>query len=349
MEGQKHHTNTAMHNGCLDISPELERYYLPTVYGIQFVLGLLGNLIVIWFYLFNLKEWKCCNIYLFNLSLSDLLFTCTLPLLICYYGSGNQWAYSVPTCQVNKYILHFNMYASILFLTFISWDRYHLVKNPLKLHFIQKKVNAVVICIGIWVFVTLELIPIHVFFDHNNYNSSGKKNFVCSDYASSGNASVNLLYSMYLTFAGFLIPLGIMLYMYIGISGNLKKIRQERSKIQVKKPLRMVILAISIFIVLFTPYHIMRNVRVISRLEGVTMSECSKSTVKAIYTITRPVAFLNSVINPVFYFMVGDKFRENVIGKLQGFFLRKPGFSNKKENSTDQPSGFTKGSGELSQ
>ncbi|XP_062900877.1 succinate receptor 1-like [Mobula hypostoma] len=339
----------AMQNGCLDINAELESYYLPIVYGIQFVLGLIGNLIVICSYLFCLKEWKCCNIYLFNLSISDLIFTCTLPLLICYYGSGNNWDYSISSCQANKYILHFNIYASILFLTFISWDRYQLVKNPLKVHFIQKKVNAIVICLGIWVFVTLELIPINTFFSNNNYNSSDNRSFVCTDFASSGDASLNLVYSMYLTIAGFLIPLSIMLYMYIEISRSLKKMKQERSKIQLKRPLRMVILAISIFTVLFTPYHIMRNVRVISRLQSVTMSQCGKSVVKAIYTITRPVAFLSSVTNPVFYFMMGDKFRERITGKLQIFFSRKPGVSNKKENSIDQPSRFTKSSGELTQ
>ncbi|XP_051874313.1 succinate receptor 1-like [Pristis pectinata] len=337
----------AMYNSCLDINPQLEKYYLPTVYGIQFILGLLANLTVIWAYLFCLKEWKCCNIYLFNLSISDLIFTCSLPLLISYYSSGNQWGYSVLTCQINKYILHFNMYGSILFLTCISWDRYHLVRHPLKVHCMQKKVNAVFICLSIWVFVTLELLPIYTFFDDDSYNNTGNGDFECSDYASSGKALANLFYSLYLTVAGFFIPLCIMLFTYIRTVGSLKKMKRETSKIQINKPLRMVILAIGIFIVLFTPYHIMRNVRIVSRLEGVRMSVCGKLAVKAIYTITRPLAFLNSVINPVFYFMMGDKFREQIVNKLQKIFLRKPGASNKKEEGLSKSIGFNKGSVEL--
>ncbi|XP_055501374.1 succinate receptor 1-like [Leucoraja erinacea] len=329
-----------MDNSCLDINPQLDKYYLTSLYGIQFVLGLVGNIFVIWAYLFCLKEWKCCNIYLFNLSISDLIFTCTLPSLISYYSNGNQWAYSVHACKIYKCILHSNMYASILFLTCISWDRYLLVTSPLKVHCIQTKFNAIIICLCLWTFVTVEVIPMITIF-----NSDGAPNNTishCSDYASSGDAKWNLIYSLYLTVFGFLVPLCAMFTMYVRIARVLKKMGRGNSQIRVNKALKMVILAITIFAVLFTPYHVMRNVRIVSRLDGIRMSKCGVSVVKAVYTITRPVAFLNSITNPFFYFMTGDKFRELVVDKLQSIFsrIRKP--SNKNENSPDHVVKFNK-------
>ncbi|XP_038671368.1 succinate receptor 1-like [Scyliorhinus canicula] len=310
-----------MNNTCLDINPQLEKYYLPTMYGIEFILGLIGNLSVIWGYIFCLKDWSCSNIYLFNLSLTDLTFIFTLPMLVVYYGKGNVWMSGQVMCVVNRYILHANMYTSILFLCCISFDRYLLVMRPLKSHFFQKKWNAIVICLGIWMFVTLELVPIFVFIKDNDTNGTDMAD--CLDYASSGHAFRNLMYSLFLTAFGFLIPLGIMLFFCIQTAHGLKKIQEQRTKIQVEKPLTLVILAIVIFLIFFTPYHLMRNVRIASRMKNNGLSECSKLGVKAAYAITRPIAFLNSITNPIFYFLLGDKFRELFFNKLKSIFLRK--------------------------
>ncbi|XP_041034085.1 succinate receptor 1-like [Carcharodon carcharias] len=331
-----------MENMCLDTNPQLEKYYLPTMYGIEFILGLIGNLSVIWGYIFCLKEWNCSNIYLFNLSITDLTFIFTLPMLVAFYGQGNKWTYGHITCVLNRFILHANMYMSILSLSCISFDRYLLVMRPLKPHFFQKKWNAIIICLGIWIFVALELVPIFIFIRDDAIN--GTEDVDCLDYASSGDASRNLIYSLYLTVFGFLAPLSVMLFFYIQTARGLKKIQQQRTKIHVEKPLTLVILAIVIFLVFLTPYHIMRNVRIASRMENNGMSECDKLVVKAVYAITRPIAFLNSIINPIFYFMLGDKFRELFFNKLKSIFFRKSQVSRQNEYSSTRPSGLNSGS-----
>ncbi|XP_048460604.1 succinate receptor 1-like isoform X2 [Rhincodon typus] len=332
-----------MNKTCLDNNLQLEKYYLPTLYAIEFLLGLVGNLSVIWGYIFCLKEWKCSNIYLFNLSISDLAFICTLPMLVIYYAKGNKWVFGQVTCTLNRYILHANMYTSILFLTCISIDRYLLVVSPVKLHWFQKKFNAVIICLSIWVFVTLELVPIFIFIDGQIINSTDDESFFqCLDYASSGNASQSLIYSLCLTVSGFLLPLCIMFFFYFQTARCLKKIMQQRTKVHVEKPLTLVVLAIVIFLVFFTPYHIMRNIRIASRVENSTMSECRKLAVKTLYAISRPIAFLNSITNPIFYFMLGDKFREQFFNKLKSIFLGKPEVSRQKEDSSNRSTGLNK-------
>uniref|UniRef100_A0A4W3I3W0 Succinate receptor 1 n=1 Tax=Callorhinchus milii TaxID=7868 RepID=A0A4W3I3W0_CALMI len=146
----------------------LETYYLPTMYSIEFVVGLIGNLTVICGYLFCLKEWKCSNIYLFNLSIADLIFICTLPMFIVYYGNGKKWIFGDVMCKLNRYVLHANMYISILFLACTSIDRYLLVLNPMRLHLFQRKQSAVAICVAMWLIVTLEIIPMLTFIGPNN-------------------------------------------------------------------------------------------------------------------------------------------------------------------------------------
>nr|XP_044611041.1 succinate receptor 1 [Equus asinus] len=294
----------------------LEKYYLPIFYGVEFIVGLLGNTTVVFGYLFCLKNWNSSNIYLFNLSISDLAFLCTLPMLMRSYAHG-KWMYADVLCVINRYVLYANLYSSILFLTFISIDRYLLMKYPFREHFLQKKEFAVLTSLAIWILVTLELLPMLSLINPVTDDNDTK----CNDYASSGNPRDNLNYSLCLTFLGFLIPLLVMCFFYFKIALFLKqRSRQVATSLPLEKPLHLIIMAVVIFSVLFTPYHIMRNVRIASRLGNWTQHQCTQAIISTFYIVTRPVAFLNSVINPVFYFLMGDHFREMLMSKLRHLF-----------------------------
>ncbi|XP_062988037.1 succinate receptor 1 [Elgaria multicarinata webbii] len=305
-------------NELLEISKFLEKYYLSTMYALEFIFGIIGNSIVVFGYIFCLKTWKSGNIYLFNLTLSDFAFLCTLPSLVSTYSEG-KWSYNITWCRINRFLLHGNLYISILFLTFISIDRYMLVKYPFRNNFLQKKSMAIVFSMAIWVLVLLELAPIFVFTTIAKTNNASH----CTDYASSGNARDSLIYSMFLTVAGFLMPLCIMCVFYMKIHAFLKKRNSQLTTApSFEKPFTLILMAVGIFSLLFTPYHIMRNVRLAFRMERQKFSAETQELINIIYILTRPVAFLNSVINPVFYFLMGDHFREMLISKVRHIFKR---------------------------
>ncbi|NXJ63354.1 SUCR1 protein, partial [Rostratula benghalensis] len=305
-------------DGCLLINRVLEKYYLSTMYSFVFIFGFIGNAIAGFGYIFCLKNWKSGNIYLFNLSLSDLLFLCTLPILVNSYSRG-QWAKESILCHSNRFLLHANLYSSILFLTVISIDRYMLIKYPFREHFLQKKKAALIISVAIWIGVILELLPLMYFLEP----VTPANNYKCLDYASSGDAVKNLIYSMFLTVFGFLIPLVIMCCFYVKMVLFLKnRTEQLSSLLTLEKPLTLVILTVVIFSLLFTPYHIMRNVRLASRIPALNVSLCTQGIINTIYIITRPIAFLNSAINPLFYFLMGDQFREMLMAKIRQIFSR---------------------------
>ncbi|XP_036760074.2 succinate receptor 1 [Manis pentadactyla] len=294
----------------------LEKYYLSILYGIEFIVGILGNTTVVFGYLFCLKNWNSSNIYLFNLSISDLAFLCTFPMLMRSYANG-KWVYGDVLCITNRYMLHANLYTSILFLTFISIDRYLLMKYPFREHLLQKKESAILISLAIWVLVTLELLPILPLINPVIAGNGSS----CIDYANSGDPKYNLVYSMCLTFSGFLIPLFVMCFFYFKIALFLKqRSRQLTTTLPIEKPLSLVVMAVVIFSVLFTPYHVMRNVRIASRLGSRKQSWCTQIIINSFYVMTRPLAFLNSAINPVFYFLMGDHFREMLMSKLRHHF-----------------------------
>ncbi|KAM4694357.1 succinate receptor 1 [Discoglossus pictus] len=298
---------------CLKVDNLLEKYYLSIVYSLEFFFGVLGNGIVMFGYIFCMKKWTTGSIYLFNLCLSDFAFLCTLPMLIEGYANEH-WIFGHIFCKSNRYLLHENLYSSILFLTFISIDRYMIIKYPFKEHVLQRNSTGVIISIGIWIVVTLEILPILIFIGPEKDGNKTQ----CLSYGSSGNASHSLIYSICLTITGFIIPLCLMCYFYVKMVSFLKN-RNEHltTSFSLEKPLTLVALAVIVFSVLFTPYHVMRNIRIASQTGLWKLSNCSISIINSIYIITRPVAFLNSVINPVFYFLMGDHFREMLIARIR--------------------------------
>ncbi|XP_033004025.1 succinate receptor 1 [Lacerta agilis] len=301
---------------CWDREKSLERYYLSTMYTMEFIFGIIGNSVVVFGYIFCLKTWRSGNIYLFNLSLSDFSFLCTLPLLVSSYSQGN-WFYGKYWCQANRFLLHVNLYTSILFLTVISMDRYLLMKHPFRNHFLQKKSTAIVLSIAIWVVVTLELTPMFTFLNDQK-NTGNSSSSICMDYASSGAAKDSLIYSMILTVTGFIIPLCAMCYFYRKTHAFIKSRSAElTAALTLEKPLTLIVMAVAIFSLLFIPYHIMRNVRIASRMQSWSRPSCGKDLISMIYTVTRPIAFLNSVINPIFYFLMGDHFREMLVSNAR--------------------------------
>ncbi|XP_065701020.1 succinate receptor 1 [Patagioenas fasciata] len=304
--------------GCSLMIRALEKYYLSTMYSLEFILGFTGNTIVVFGYIFCLKNWKSGNIYLFNLSLSDLLFLCTLPVLVNSY-SREQWEKESTWCYSNRFLLHANLYSSILFLTAISIDRYMLIKYPFREHVLQKRKSALIASAAIWVGVILELLPLVFFLEPK----TPANNYKCLDYASSGDPTKSLIYSVFLTVFGFLIPLVIMCCFYVKMVLFLKnRSEQLSSLLTLEKPLTLVVLTVVIFSLLFTPYHVMRNVRLASRVPALNVSVCTQDVISAIYIVTRPIAFLNSAINPVFYFLMGDHFREMLMAKVRQLWSR---------------------------
>ncbi|KFQ61684.1 Succinate receptor 1, partial [Pelecanus crispus] len=296
----------------------LQKYYLSTMYSLEFILGFIGNTIAVFGYIFCLKNWRSGNIYLFNLSLSDLLFLCTLPKLVNSYSRG-QWGEESFLCHSNRFLLHANLYSSILFLTVISIDRYMLIKHPFREHFLQKRKTALIVSVAIWIGVILELLPLAYFLEP----VTSANNYTCLDYGSSGDPVKSFIYSMFLTVFGFLIPLAIMCCFYVKMVLFLKnRSEQLPSLLTLEKPFTLVILTVVIFSVLFTPYHIMRNVRLASRIPALNVPVCTQGIINTIYIITRPIAFLNSAINPVFYFLMGDHFREMLMAKIRQLLSR---------------------------
>ncbi|KAM6932178.1 succinate receptor 1-like [Lycodopsis pacificus] len=312
---------------CTEIDDVLERYYLSPAYGIEFCIGFPGNLLVVLGYIFCLPKWQSCNVYLFSLAVSDLLFLCTLPRLSYLYANDKSET-SPYACIINRYFLHVNLYSSILFMVWLSMDRFLLIRHPTQDHCLLRPRTALIVTGLSWLAVNVEVAPMISLMVHDLRSGNWSR---CKDFASLKGDVHTLGYSLGLTLTGYFLPL-------LGLCGFSYKIAHllrvqeravQRRATSYKRPLRVAASAAVMFLILYTPYHVLRNVRIASRQSWAGLQLCTRKYIEGLYIMTRPLAFLHSVINPVFYFLMGDKFRELLFTKLRKL-LRK------SQNQPDQ-------------
>ncbi|KAM3875185.1 succinate receptor 1-like [Diretmus argenteus] len=300
-------------SNCTRLDYLLEVYYLSPLYGIEFCLGFPFNLLVVLGYIFCLPEWRSINIYLFNLAVSDLIFLCTLPRLSYLYSNG-QSETSPSACIINRYVLHVNLYSSILFMGWVSIDRLLLIRHPMRDHFMLRPRTALLVTGLSWLAVNVQVAPMVVPMVQDLQKNSSQ----CQDFASLKGDNA-LGYSLGITVTGYILPLLGLCFSSHQITQLLRAQEEalQRTTTSYKRPVRIATAAAVMFLVLYTPYHVMRNVRIASQHAWAGLDQCTVMYIEGLYILTRPIAFFHSVINPVFYFLMGDQFRELLLSKLR--------------------------------
>ncbi|XP_043926454.1 P2Y purinoceptor 1 [Protopterus annectens] len=302
-------TTTDNVTACLLTKTAFQFYYLPIVYFIVFLAGLIGNSVAVWMFVFHMKPWSGISVYMFNLALADFLYVLTLPLLIFYYFNKTDWVFGELLCKLQRFMFHVNLYGSIIFLTCISVHRYTGVVYPLKSLGRLKKKNAFYVSASVWIIVIVGISPIF-YYSRTGY----KKNLTvtCYDTTSDEYLRSYFIYSMCTTIFGFCIPFIVILSCYVLIAKALINNDMTNAPLR-RKSIYLVIIVLAVFSISYLPFHVMKNLNLRSRLDFQTPSMCAfNDRVYATYQVTRGLASLNSCVDPILYFLAGDTFRKRL-------------------------------------
>ncbi|XP_046656370.1 neuropeptide CCHamide-1 receptor-like [Daphnia pulicaria] len=118
--------------GYIPYNQRLEPYIVPVLFGLIFLLGVIGNgcLIVI----------LCCqksmrnlpNMFIFNLALGDLLVLLfTVPFTSTVY-TFDSWPYGELVCKASEFAKDTSVGVSVFTLTALSFDRYTAIVQPVQ-------------------------------------------------------------------------------------------------------------------------------------------------------------------------------------------------------------------------
>ncbi|KAG6933854.1 Purinergic Receptor P2Y1-like [Chelydra serpentina] len=279
------------------------RRFLPAVYLIVSLLGLLGNGLGLW----NLcagsrrRSWSTLSVLVCNLGVADLLYVITLPFLVTYYLQGGVWLFGKGCCRLMRALFHLNLYASIGFLTCISIHRYLGIVYPLKmLGRCQTLGPPFFISALVWAWVIIQVSPD---FGFSKTDSNGTR---CHDTTGHENLGTYLPYVLAVTMTGFVIPFLIIISCYCHVVVVLWKNKNVDPNLK-RRSIKLAVLVMALFSVCFLPYHVFRNLNLLSRswqLQG-SCTQTSKN-IYVSYQVTRGLASFNSALNPLLYLMTSE-------------------------------------------
>ncbi|XP_073399312.1 P2Y purinoceptor 1-like [Dendrobates tinctorius] len=285
----------------------IQTIIFPVTFLFILVVGLFLNLSVMWILVSRIKRWSRSTIFLFNLVLADVTWIFCLPFLIHYHFNQLHWIFGDGLCKLTRTVYHTTYYCSIYFVTCLSIDRYLAIVHPLKSLRLLKKHQSLIICLTIWAATFLSSIPVP-FFAGTEICENNKT--ICSNYVFSPETRVTLPYSLFSTAIGCLLPFVSLCYCYCSSVGELRRVEMHRLR---RRDLltKLMCSALVIFAVLYLPYHASRNTCILLRIFGPYDPPVIQRA-DALFFIEMAVCSLNSCFNPLFCFLAGGDFREQV-------------------------------------
>ncbi|XP_060114084.1 chemerin-like receptor 1 [Heteronotia binoei] len=291
------------------------------VYSIAFVLGVVGNGLVIFVTGFRMKR-TVNTIWFLNLAIADFVFTFFLPLSVAHTALGFHWPFGKALCKLNSTVAFFNMFASVFLLTVISMDRCISVACPVWAQNCRTARLASLVALGVWAAALMLSFPHLVFRDTRKSPTNENithcyNNFALSTEFQSEEVVRLEQYrhrAIVLTrfVAGFLVPFTIILVCYGIIAAKLKGNRLVRSG----RPFKIMVAVVLAFFICWFPYH------VFSFLEmSLAVVTPWQQTLLVVGTpLASGLAYLNSCLNPFLYVFVGQDFREKLRMSLLAAF-----------------------------
>uniref|UniRef100_A0A3P9CFW0 Opioid receptor kappa 1 n=1 Tax=Maylandia zebra TaxID=106582 RepID=A0A3P9CFW0_9CICH len=273
---------------------------ITAVYSVVFVVGLLGNCLVMYVIIRYTKMKTATNIYIFNLALADALVTTTMPFQSTDYLL-NTWPFGEVVCKVFISIDYYNMFTSIFTLTMMSVDRYVAVCHPVKALDFRTPLKAKMINVCIWILSSAAGIPAFVLGGTQTNNITE-----CALQFPDPYAKWDTLMKILVFVFAFVVPVLIITVCYSLMVLRLKSVRmlsgsREKDR-NLRRITRLVVVVVAVFVVCWTPIHIFILVKAL-----VTVPETT--AIMAAYFFCVALGYTNSSLNPVLYAFLDENFK----------------------------------------
>ncbi|XP_061572395.1 C-C chemokine receptor type 4 [Cololabis saira] len=276
--------------------------YLVTLYSFVFILGFLGNGLVVCVLVKHSKKANVTDLCLFNLALSDLLFILTLPFY-SHYIMVNHWTFGDFMCRFSSWMHQTGFFSSIFFMVAMTLDRYVVIMYTHRVSQYRRMKGCLGLCLVVWFLSLFVSLPTLCFTKETNEThrlgcsySPENKNWILYEHF-----ATNVL--------GLIIPLSVMVFCYSRIIPtlvNLKTIKRHRV-------IKLIIAIMVIFFLFWAPYNISLFLKFLFS-NGTIPSSCDMDTqIKLSVIVTEALAYTHCCLNPIIYAFVGQKFMKRAL------------------------------------
>lgn len=280
--------------------------FLPALYSIFFLLGLLGNSLVIWVIACGVRLRSMTDVCLLNLAVADLLLVCTLPFLA--HQARDEWLFGDAMCKMVLGIYHIVFYCGIFFISLMSIDRYLAIVHAVYAMRARTRSFGMIAAAVTWVAGFLASFPDMIFLKQQTNTS----HYCSPEYPKADTTGSNShfwrIFSLFkMNILGLLIPVVIMCFCYSQIIWRL--LYSQSSK---KQAIRLVLIVVAVFFCCWVPYNVASFFKALELLHIYTECDSSKAITLAL-EVSGAIAYSHSCLNPILYVFVGEKFRRQLL------------------------------------
>uniref|UniRef100_A0A8C9URJ0 G-protein coupled receptors family 1 profile domain-containing protein n=1 Tax=Spermophilus dauricus TaxID=99837 RepID=A0A8C9URJ0_SPEDA len=289
------------------------------VLAVTFVLGVLGNGLVIWVAGFRMTHTVTTICYL-NLALADFSFTAILPIRIISMAMGGIWPFGWFLCKLVHVMVSINLLGSIFLITLIALDRCICVLYPVWAQNHRTVSLAKKVMVASWILALVLTLPVFIFVTTFKDRIGNVYCFFVLD--SWGVETLNVgIITVKLTnithfIIGFIMPMSIITVCYGLIAAKIRR----KGLIRSSRPLRVFTAVVASFFICWFPYQL------VALLSGVWIEEIlfhGKYQIPwVLVNLVMSLAFFNSCLNPMLYVFVGQDFRKRLIHSLPAILER---------------------------
>ncbi|KAE8594248.1 hypothetical protein XENTR_v10019525 [Xenopus tropicalis] len=278
-----------------------------TCFSLTFVLGILGNGLVIWITGFQMRKTMTTTWFL-NLGISDFSFCLFLPLYITEAARWGNWPFGQIMCKVTYFTTGLNQCASLLFLATISMDRCICVLYPIRSRSSRTATLAAIISVIIWLLSVALSFPYIFFTDIQNSN-----NFSVCFLTNGSLENITTIHEEMLSFSfpaivisdfvfTFLIPFPIILVCYGLIAFTVRKSKRIPESF---RTLKIILTTVLCFFFCWVLYHVLPVIDI----AGHYMPWPRKFF---LYSLAECLAFSNTCLNPIIYVFIARDFQQSL-------------------------------------
>lgn len=289
---------------CLPESiPAFASTLFPVLYSLLFVTGLMGNALVLWILTVFMKIKTMTDVYLLNLTVSDLLLVFSLPFLV-QYSVQSQWIFGNALCKIISSIYFIGFYSNVFFITIMSIDRYFAIVHSLRVQGIRTTAVGFITSLVVWAVAILASMTDFLFFQEVDANNQIK----CLRHYPDGKNDWKTFSNFEANILGWLIPVVVLIFCYHSILKNLQKCHTKNKY----KAIKLVFIVVIVFFLSWTPVNIVLFLDSLRNMSIIKDCQISEKLDLAI-ELTEALSFIHCCLNPVIYAFVGEKFKKHLL------------------------------------
>ena len=309
----------------MNYTPTHERMLLLGVFTVLIVIGLLGNIGVI-FVIFKLNYMRnLTNFYLGNLAAADLCFITVMAVQYVWPQSKSPVKFDVPYrssfgCIMSTFVTYLSVFTSFAFVTLVTVERYFAICKPLQFRRISGKNRSIKLILGTWLGCSLLAGPYFFWLpsldatcikwpNETTFISLPSKIYTCTSIYEWITPVVYYVQVIVFWPALFFnIILSVKIISALSQRNSLAKSNQQQTDIIRNQVARMLITNNVVFFLLHGPYHVMNVINISEEHLGYDLINSYASDV--MFWVGQVSAVANSAVNPIIYNVTNPRYRE---------------------------------------